>query len=661
MKVLLLQLPIPQLNFGRQTGNIPLGAACLAQAAERSFADTINVTVLSESIASYSGDSAIISHIVDEKPDIVGFTVYNWNLDRSLHIAGEIKNKLDVRIIFGGPEITADNPAIKSENIDFAVFGEGEALFVRLIENLSLFEEKQGTESCASLFKTAKSPYLSNLLDPHIENMMLLETQRGCPYRCGYCYYNKARSSVVAVDDELVIDAVRWAVELDIAEVFLLDPSLNARPGLKSFVDKIAKINKNRKISFLSEIRAEGIDKSLAESFADAGFAEFEIGLQSTNPKALKIMNRPTDTDRFLKGVKNLQEVGIRAKVDLIIGLPGDDIDGFKKSVDFVADHFMADHFMDGSDMNQQSICEDIQVFFLSVLPGTDFRKNSEKLKLKYDQRPPYAVIKTSDFNEEDMLQAFFYAEDRFDICLQPEPDLDLCYKSGKVFDSDSKTSGTKICKTEFYAPDIIKTHDDRPYIRRIVLDSDSRLPLFQIEEMAKRLTHPYQVFFMQGVKDVEYMCRVLEIVTKENPHTPFEVVFICPKFSFKAEVFEQAMKLDRPLYLDLDLPAYGSRSVLFTVATDETEPWFGGIMKRQVFYWKEDRLPTQDDFSKMGNLDGVLMDNQISVEQWQKWQDEFASKAFEIMPVTFADIRLQNRWFNLTTPDGYWKEMVTG
>ena len=27
--VLLLQLPLPQLNYGRRTGNIPLGAACL--------------------------------------------------------------------------------------------------------------------------------------------------------------------------------------------------------------------------------------------------------------------------------------------------------------------------------------------------------------------------------------------------------------------------------------------------------------------------------------------------------------------------------------------------------------------------------------------------------------------------------------------------------
>ena len=69
--VLLLQLPVPRLNYGVQTGNIPLGAACLKQAAR--IAPEVQVDVLPESVASYLGDAALLEILHDRKPDIVGF------------------------------------------------------------------------------------------------------------------------------------------------------------------------------------------------------------------------------------------------------------------------------------------------------------------------------------------------------------------------------------------------------------------------------------------------------------------------------------------------------------------------------------------------------------------------------------------------------------
>jgi hypothetical protein len=80
--VLLLQLPVPRLNFGVQTGNIPLGAACLKMAAQP--ASQVRVDILPESIVSYLGDAALLDILVARKPDIVGFTVYCWNLQRAL-------------------------------------------------------------------------------------------------------------------------------------------------------------------------------------------------------------------------------------------------------------------------------------------------------------------------------------------------------------------------------------------------------------------------------------------------------------------------------------------------------------------------------------------------------------------------------------------------
>ena len=61
------------------------------------------------SVASYLGDAALLEILLDQKPDIVGFTVYCWNLARSIYFAKKIKENYSPRIIFGGPEITPDN------------------------------------------------------------------------------------------------------------------------------------------------------------------------------------------------------------------------------------------------------------------------------------------------------------------------------------------------------------------------------------------------------------------------------------------------------------------------------------------------------------------------------------------------------------------------
>ncbi len=621
MNVLLLQLPIPQLNYGRQTGNIPLGAACLARAA--SGLTHVEIEILPESVVSYVGDAALIDLILLKAPDLVGFTVFNWNIERSLYIAGELKKRINVKTAFGGPEVTKDNPLMDNPAVDYRVYGEGEAPFLGLLNELSPGKTNP-VPSSGEIFRAGKSPYLYDLLEPHIEDMMLLETLRGCPYKCGYCYYNKARDRVVAVPEEIVLEGVQWAFDRGISEVFLLDPSLNARPGLRDFIRKIEGINRGGRMRFLSEIRAEGIDLPLAESMARAGFSEFEIGLQSTNPAALKAMNRPTDLARFKEGVSNLKKVGIEPKIDLIIGLPGDDPEGFRRSVDFVAENGMYD---------------DVQVFFLSVLPGTDFRKRSGELGLIFQSRPPYTILGTPSFDENDLLTSFSYAEEAFDLALQPEPDLDLSHRF---------VSGN---------PLVVESHIPLgslgPVISKLVLEKE--IPFSEIRDKARRLAHPYQVVVKPTLSRASYIAEVLAILSAENPHTPLEIIYLEPGGAFAPDAFEDALGLHRPLYLDLDLPALGSRSVIHTLVSREEHHRFGGIMKRQVFLWQKESPPDDTDLSELCHLDGVLMDSGLPASVWEAWQDRYAPVHYEIPPVSFSDVELQQRWTKLVSPGEYY------
>ena len=624
--VLLLQLPVPRLNYGVQTGNIPLGAACLKQAAR--MVTEVQVDVLPESVASYLGDAALLEILLDRKPDIVGFTVYCWNLARSIYFAKNLKENYSPRIIFGGPEITPDNSSLDSRHIDFYVYGEGEAVFVKLLQDPAIWEERSLREPAGAIFKKSPSPYLLNVLEPEIEDLMLLETQRGCPYHCGYCYYNKSHDRLSFVDEVPLLQGVQWALDHHVKELYLLDPSLNVRPGLKSLLKKISRINKDRNLTIISEIRAEAIDAELAGLFAAAGFSWFEIGLQSTNPRALEIMNRPTDIQRFAQGAKLVKECGIVPAIDLIVGLPGDDLRGFSRSVEFVAENDLQD---------------DVQVFPLSVLPGTDFRLNSNKLGLRFEESPPYTLIENRTFSAEDLLLALDHAEVRFDVVLYPMPDLDV---SWRLNDEDPrarlKDLGVRIGKENFIAK----------------LQLYSERPLTELGSLAQRLTNPYQVIIHPNLHDAGFIKRTLKILTAANPFTPFELIFLEPERIPDTASLLHAAKLRRPHFLDQDLrylfPKEGNRAVLFTLVSERVTPRFKSDMERQVFWWKGRQFPEMSDLKALSELDGILIDVSGSNDEVKRWQDGFAGHAADIPFISFADVRLQKRWLLLTMPDDY-------
>ncbi len=88
--------------------------------------------------ANACGDQALVEAILARQPWMVGFTCYVWNIERTLWIAAQLKRRQpDVKIVFGGPEITADNAwVLEQESLDYAVLGEGEQTFVELLAAL---------------------------------------------------------------------------------------------------------------------------------------------------------------------------------------------------------------------------------------------------------------------------------------------------------------------------------------------------------------------------------------------------------------------------------------------------------------------------------------------------------------------------------------------
>ncbi|HLJ92826.1 MAG TPA: radical SAM protein [Gemmataceae bacterium] len=453
-RVLLVQLPIPPLGPAPIRGNVPLAAAYLKLHAEqhglRAFYE---LDLFPAGEANTFGDRLLVRALAERAPWLVGFTCYVWNIERTLWIIRELKHlRPEVRIVLGGPEITADNAwVLQTPDYDFAVIGEGEQTFAQLL--LALVGAAGPAVPIPGLYvppavgadrydparqpafrtplpdlNTLGSPYVAGILDAADEQMLLLETTRGCVFKCKFCYYPKSYDKQYYLSAENILANLRHAAERGAREVFLLDPTLNQRKDFADFLRLLAQGNPGRRFEYFGELRAEGVTAGTARLLHDAGFTEVEVGLQSIDPDAQSKMDRKNNLKAFERGVRAMLDAGIQVKVDLIVGLPGDTRESVRRGL-----HYLRDN----------GLYSDVQVFNLSILPGTAFRQEAQQLGLKFQPRPPYYVLQTPTLSRECLFGLMHEAQELFalEFDAQPAPALhaatDLVGRRGVTMNLD--------------------------------------------------------------------------------------------------------------------------------------------------------------------------------------------------------------------------------
>jgi len=413
--ILMVQLPIPTPTPLRETGNQPIAAASLWSSVSHLGSSTPAMITLSRDIIDYGGDEVIISKIVSMNVDVVAFTCYLWNVERSLFIAGEIKKRMNCIIIVGGPEVTEDNQWLRHDSRwDIAITGEGEGPWKALLTGLSGWDH-------AFLYRDFNKRHRGGLPDqlsvisPHHswipltdrqDDIPFIETGRGCVSKCAFCTYGdhryqKRNVSLMILQREL--DAIQV---MNVKEVFLLDPALNRRADIVDFLNVL----RESSLCFSVELDGYSVDSRMAKHLASSGIREVEIGLQSSVPSVRKALGCPGGVQEILQGARFLTDQGISVRLDIIFGLPGDTEQYVNQGIETV----------------REAVPDaDIQLFPLLVLPGSRIRRDAARLGLKFRDRPPYSVLETPFMREDQILSAWEYsstlAESHED---EPIPDM---------------------------------------------------------------------------------------------------------------------------------------------------------------------------------------------------------------------------------------------
>lgn len=415
------------------TGNVPLAAGCLGVSARVHGlgARGLSLEVVPPSITDAYGDTLLADHIARSEPDFLGLSLYLWNVERSLHLAREVKRRSPrTKVLIGGPEVSSDNPfVLQQSGFDIAVTGEAEDTFAKVMDRLLDKRDVAGLPGVAvrngllglGPFGPAPSagfpltdypsPYLESLVPVESFRSTYIETVRGCRSHCTYCFYPRSSNVLRVLDVPQSAALVGSLRARGAREVVFLDPTFNHRPDFEALLAALADENPDRSVSCFAEVRAEGLTREHARGLSRAGFTKLEMGLQSVNRDTLKRVKRGGSPEKVAAAAKMLRDEGIDLLVDLIIGLPGDTPDDVSRGIDFLLEHELHEH---------------AQVFVLSLLPGTAMRATAEADGVEYERAPPYRVTRTANFDTDALRSTLFEAEERLGRRLDelPRPHL---------------------------------------------------------------------------------------------------------------------------------------------------------------------------------------------------------------------------------------------
>lgn len=350
-------------------------------------------------------EGRILEEIIKEKPDIVAFSTYIWNVELISRVANLIKRvDSNIEILYGGPEVSFDSRSFLKNNVgEYVIEGEGEKTyrdFILYKLGKIKLEDVRGLHYKVNdiVYSNEKRPLMSmdEIVFPYEENedltnkIVYYEASRGCPFNCKYCLSSTSHG-VRFLDIDRVLKDLMYFINKEVRLVKFVDRTFNCNSKFAMAIWDFL-INQDTNTQFHFEISADILKPQEIEllSKAPKGRFRFEVGVQTTNDEVLRNINRFVNFSDIKEKVLEIEALrNIDQHLDLIAGLPGEDYESFKKS------------FNDMYEIKP----EEIQLGFLKLLKGSSMREDADKYGMEYSPYPPYEILKTDKISYEELLK----------------------------------------------------------------------------------------------------------------------------------------------------------------------------------------------------------------------------------------------------------------
>lgn len=330
----------------------PLGPAYLASYLRENH--NVQVRIIDMAIADY-GYEGLENQIRAFSPDVLAISALNFE-SKGAHRIAAISKSIDegLKVVIGGPYPTAYVKTVMSDrNIDFAVLGEGEETFAKLLQTIRrgkgiagisgiAFRENGGlqiTPPCHLIDDLDSLPFPAwDLVDlakyPERYDRMSrtglgvyvpLFTSRGCPYQCIYCHrvfgkHYRFRSPKSVVDEiETMIQ------QCGIREYEIVDDCFNYHmKRAKEIFRGIIERKLDVRITFPAAVRGDKLDEEFIVLAKKAGVIFMAVAIESGSMRIQKMLKKNLDLNKVQNNIALLCKHGIFVQGFFMIGFPGE-------------------------------------------------------------------------------------------------------------------------------------------------------------------------------------------------------------------------------------------------------------------------------------------------------------------------------------------------
>lgn len=378
-----------------------------------------------------------------ENPAVVGFSNYLWNYEYNRFLATKLREKYpDCVIIFGGHHISENNDlAGECPFADYFIFGEGEEVFVKLLRSLAgegnisdvpdiaykkddalVFTHKQCMTGTAY-----PSPYLTGVFDSILEKHQdlsfyaVIETSRGCPYKCRYCDWGNLDSPKVKFFPlEKIYAELEWLADHGIDGFGGADANFGIVKRDEEIIDRMVEIHnrtghlRNFQTSYAKN--SNDIVFSMTRKLNECGMNKgVTLSFQSLSREALDNVGRENiPIDNYKKLLGRYASEGIATYTELILGLPGETYDSFVSGLETLLcagqHHAIYIHnceYLPCAGMSDREYTEKYKIGVTKIPLNQPHREADEK-----DEVQEYSRIVTSTYSmsEEDWVKSNMFS-----------------------------------------------------------------------------------------------------------------------------------------------------------------------------------------------------------------------------------------------------------
>lgn len=361
----------------------------------------------------FSGDFSIYEiaeKIIAQKPQIVGFSCYIWNIEDIIKISNIIKSVApEIVIIFGGPEVSYEYEEFLP-HCDYLISGEGEIVLYELIKKISQNnppDEKVifGGKICD--INELTTPY-HLYTDEDIKNRLIyVEASRGCPFFCEFCLSSLSKG-VREFDLDKFLSSMEILVQRGVKHFKFIDRTFNIKFARVKTILEFFKARWADDMMLHFEVFPDKLTDEMLEEIKNfpKGGLHLEAGVQSFYEPSLKAISRRQNEEKTLKNLDFItNSTGAIIHSDLVAGLPYSTIQTF--AIDF--------------DKIMQSNPEELQVGILKRLRGAPIDRHTIECEMIYSKIPPYEILQNKDMSYQDLQNIKRFA--RY---------FDVFYNSGK-------------------------------------------------------------------------------------------------------------------------------------------------------------------------------------------------------------------------------------